>query len=332
MTTNPREPVSLEAPAPVPPSFDEFYIGYAPPMPPHIARYVKRAVLTIAAGVPLAASLIALGHVRLDGGTFDYGRPLTIAGVIAAHPYPSIRFDPPFTRSTSGGEAAGSRWALLVAPGKHGAGALATPFDGQRVTLDATRIQRGNAVMFEVAPGTIAADPAASAADTSSPGTSLGGTLSAGKSLAGTSLASTSSTGNVVAPEAAAAGTSSREGTPVTLRGEIVDSKCFLGVMVPGDGKTHKDCASLCLRGGIPPALVVRDREGRSALLLLVSESGGSLAGHPAASRFAGEPIELTGVIEDELITPSEARDRERGWRLLRTNPSTWRPLAPPAR
>jgi hypothetical protein len=285
MTSDPREPAGIQAPAPVPSPSDEFYIGYAPPMPPHIARFVKRAVLTMAAGVPLAASLIAIGHVRLDGGTFDFGRPRTIAGVITARPYPAILLEPP---SIPGEEAGGSHRALLVAPGKHGAGTLAAPFDGQRVTLDGTRIQRGGTMMFEVAPGTIAANP------------------NSRKSSA------------AVEPERAAHGAS------IALRGEIVDSKCFLGVMVPGEGKTHKDCASLCLRGGIPPAFVVRDREGRTALLLLVSESGGSLAGHEAASRLAGEPIELTGILEDE-ITPSAAWAR--GWRLLRTNPSTWRPL-----
>ena len=36
-------------------------------------------------------------------------------------------------------------WALLVAPGKHGADALVRGFDGARVTLEATRIQRGQA-------------------------------------------------------------------------------------------------------------------------------------------------------------------------------------------
>ena len=41
-------------------------------------------------------------------------------------------------------------------------------------------------------------------------------------------------------------------------------------------------------------------------------ESGGSLAGHAEASRLAGEPIEVTGVIEDEIM-PSAAR--QRGWR-----------------
>jgi hypothetical protein len=284
MTSDSREPT------PVRPTFDELYIGYAPPMPPHIARFVKRVVLAIAAGAPLAASLIAIGHVRLDGGTFEYGRSRTIAGVITAHPYPAIRLERPVM---PGEDTGSSQWALLVAPGKHGAGTLATPFDGRRVTLDGTRIQRGGAVMFEVAPGTIAASPDS-------------------RSL------------SAAAEPAAAEPAAAANGAPVTLRGEIVDSKCFLGVMVPGEGKTHKDCASLCLRGGIPPAFVVRDREGRTALLLLVSESGGSLAGHAAASRLAGEPIELTGVIEDET-TPSAAR--ERGWRTLRTNPSTWRAL-----
>src|SRR5437762_1463955 len=39
----------------------------------------------------------------------------------------------------------------------------------------------------------------------------------------------------------------------VTLHGEIVDIKCHSGAMKPGDGKTHKACAVLCIRGGIPP-------------------------------------------------------------------------------
>ena len=39
-----------------------------------------------------------------------------------------------------------------------------------------------------------------------------------------------------------------------TLSGEIVDSKCYLGVMNPGNGKVHRDCAVRCISGGIPPA------------------------------------------------------------------------------
>jgi hypothetical protein len=41
----------------------------------------------------------------------------------------------------------------------------------------------------------------------------------------------------------------------VRLTGEIVDSKCHFGVMNPGAGKVHRDCAVRCISGGIPPAL-----------------------------------------------------------------------------
>src|SRR5262249_5248094 len=53
-----------------------------------------------------------------------------------------------------------------------------------------------------------------------------------------------------------------------TLAGEIVDSKCYFGVMNPGESRVHRACAELCLRGGIPAVFVVRDRTGNSAYLL----------------------------------------------------------------
>ncbi|MBI2688691.1 MAG: hypothetical protein HYX27_20510 [Acidobacteria bacterium] len=44
-----------------------------------------------------------------------------------------------------------------------------------------------------------------------------------------------------------------------TVTGELVDTKCHLGVMNPGDGKVHRDCAIRCLRGGVPAAMRTRD-------------------------------------------------------------------------
>lgn len=38
------------------------------------------------------------------------------------------------------------------------------------------------------------------------------------------------------------------------IRGEILDAKCWFGAMRPGFGKTHKACAALCARGGLPLA------------------------------------------------------------------------------
>src|SRR6266581_3929308 len=56
---------------------------------------------------------------------------------------------------------------------------------------------------------------------------------------------------------------------PLTVTGEIVDSKCYLGVMNPGSGKVHRDCASRCLSGGIPPVFATNDFNGSPAILLI---------------------------------------------------------------
>jgi len=77
----------------------------------------------------------------------------------------------------------------------------------------------------------------------------------------------------------------------VTVTGEIVDSKCYLGVMNPGNGKVHRDCAARCLSGGIPPIFVTLDGEEQ---FLLVGPDGNAIA--PDALReFVAEPITVTG-------------------------------------
>jgi hypothetical protein len=83
----------------------------------------------------------------------------------------------------------------------------------------------------------------------------------------------------------------------ITLRGEIVDSKCFLGAMKPGEGKTHKECATLCIRGGIPPMLVTRDGRGATSYVLLEGPDGGPL--EPAAHPLIGDVVELSGELSE---------------------------------
>ncbi len=78
------------------------------------------------------------------------------------------------------------------------------------------------------------------------------------------------------------------------LSGEIVDTKCFLGVMNPGEGKVHRDCAALCLNGGIPPALFTRDLDGSPKILLLTDSSGGPLP-QSAYLQRVGQPVRIHG-------------------------------------
>ena len=94
----------------------------------------------------------------------------------------------------------------------------------------------------------------------------------------------------VAAPTSTAATT----GRLVTIRGEIVDSKCHTGVMNPGSGKVHRDCAVRCLSGGVPPVLVEDDAPNR--LFLLTNANADRLPARTFLDRVA-EPVEVTGYI-----------------------------------
>ncbi len=81
-----------------------------------------------------------------------------------------------------------------------------------------------------------------------------------------------------------------------TLSGEIVDYKCFLGAMKPGDGKAHQACAILCISGGIPPMLVTRNDDGSNRYQLVLAANG-----EPAEDDLVGVigiPVEVQGNVE----------------------------------
>jgi hypothetical protein len=82
----------------------------------------------------------------------------------------------------------------------------------------------------------------------------------------------------------------------VTLKGEIIDPKCYLGAMKPGGGKTHKACAMLCISGGVPPMLVTRTAAGEESFYLLVTADGG--AANDLVVPFVGDPVAVTGRLE----------------------------------
>lgn len=93
------------------------------------------------------------------------------------------------------------------------------------------------------------------------------------------------------------------KGEEVTLVGEIVDGKCFLGVMRPGEGKAHHDCAVRCISGGTPPLLALYD--GRT--VVLAGRGGRSL--HHEILDVVAEPVEVTGTLSargEQLILETE--------------------------
>lgn len=83
----------------------------------------------------------------------------------------------------------------------------------------------------------------------------------------------------------------------IVLRGEIVDSKCYTGAMKPGEGVTHKSCATLCIKGGIPPMLVSHSADGRAIFTLVCDKDGRPLGSE--LWQFIAEPVRVTGHLQE---------------------------------
>jgi sulfoxide reductase heme-binding subunit YedZ len=83
--------------------------------------------------------------------------------------------------------------------------------------------------------------------------------------------------------------------------GELVDTKCFFGVMRPATGKVHRACAIRCLSGGAPPGLLVRDSQGNAVVVLLAGQPGQPLA---IDAELAARILEVRGDLELHNGTP----------------------------
>lgn len=94
-----------------------------------------------------------------------------------------------------------------------------------------------------------------------------------------------------------------------TLVGEIIDPKCYFGVMKPGRGKIHRSCAVRCISGGIPPVFVTTSPSGENAYFLLTDNEG--KAANELVLNYIGKPCSIQG----ELAQVGQ-------WLQLRVDPS----------
>ncbi|MGB5818676.1 MAG: hypothetical protein WBG90_04265 [Saonia sp.] len=79
------------------------------------------------------------------------------------------------------------------------------------------------------------------------------------------------------------------------LLGEIIDPKCYFGVMKPGKGKIHRSCAVLCISGGIPPVLATTDANNILEYYLITDRDGNAI--HQDILPFVGKPSQLIGTV-----------------------------------
>lgn len=79
------------------------------------------------------------------------------------------------------------------------------------------------------------------------------------------------------------------------LEGEIVDPKCFFGVMNPATKAVHRSCAIRCISGGIPPVLAIRENGEFVDYYFLEGEDDRRIT--QQLLRYIGVPVKLSGRV-----------------------------------
>ncbi len=237
---------------------DQMYIGYEPNAPKKYHRTIRISLAIV--GVVLVAAAILIGKYQkpFNAGLFEFGTLTEVAGVLRTTPEPRIVVTTP--------GVIGNRSVMLVGFGKHGALSTIEGMENKNGTL----LDGMNVIMR--------------------------GTLIHGEGKTWMEL--TEHTDALVAIGERGRDVSTYEsGNFETLKGEIVDPKCYFGVMKPGNGSTHRSCAIRCVSGGIPPVLRVdRGPESPPEFYLLRGQAGERI--NSLVAPFIAEQIQLQGLVQ----------------------------------
>jgi hypothetical protein len=251
----------------------EFYIGWQTKAPASFAKHVKKVVLFLFPVALLVAYLLSASQKKFSTANFEFGKLTEVKGIYFNEPVPLLKI--------SDGKG-GFITIPLVGYGKHGA---------ETAILD---YEKANNILLNKKELT------------------LKGTLlySDGKTL----MQIDKNENPVISisnhpPDSSKVLPSGKEIGWTSIRGEIIDPKCFFGVMKPGEGKVHKDCAIRCILGGIPPVLKVQNEKGENNYYLIVGPNGEKM--NEAVKNFVAEPVEIKAraVQQDDWIILYTAKE-----------------------
>jgi hypothetical protein len=240
---------------------DGFFIGYAP-VPSALRRFIAAILFGLAVGVLCLGVLLAAGRRDPGSGEWRWDEGLvTLRGILELRPTPILHLF-----ETPDGPQRGT--LLLVEEGKHALSGIDPALEGQPVELGGTFLVRDGVRMVEVASYGDNRPHAYRSTATDGWATAIGELATVGLGH-------------------------------VRLSGEIADSKCHLGAMRPGNGKTHTGCAVLCLLGGIPPVLVVPPaRPDASPAVYVLVDPNGRLIPEAEVDGLVGGMVTVEGEAE----------------------------------
>jgi hypothetical protein len=259
---------------------NEFYIGWMPKAPDSFRVFVRKYLFILLPIIAALAAVIALSQKKFDTGNFEFGKLTEVKGIYFKSPVPSLK--------VINGKDIWGNYSYITVPligyGKHGAdGVIAeleqerkTSLDKKQLTLKGTLLYNDGKLLMQIDGND--------------------------KPLVNIDDAVVSSD---LLPQSEDLGIQ-------TIKGEIVDPKCFFGVMKPGQGKAHRDCAIRCILGGIPPVMQVRTAKGEANYYLIVGPKGERM--NEAVQNFVAEPMELQArvVKYDDWIVMYVNKDKMR--------------------
>ncbi len=246
----------------------EYYIGWEAKAPDRYAKKTKLFVLIVILLVGGVAAGWVLGQRGFADSTFELGQLSTLEGTLSLKPAPLLKINKDGRLHS----------VLLIGFGKNSAlpaieameSSAETTLAGKRVQLRGTLIYHNGKTLLEL---TESAQALVAYEDENVP----------------------------ARPVVKDYGLQS-------LKGEILDPKCALGVMKPGFGKPHRSCAIRCLSGGIPAVMRVMNEAGEENYCLVLGKDG--------------EPIneELLPYVADQVRICGNLEQQD-DWLVLKTDP-----------
>ena len=231
-----------------------FYVGWQDKMSNEQKKFFRKILIPMFVFIPLLMFALSYFVLPSNNYQFEFGNVKEYSGTYYEKPLPML-----VVESNEWPDAI-SKSAVLVGYGKLGAQGIITEIEKEKGKLNGKKITIKGSLIY-----------------------------GDGKSL----IELTDEENSLVSIQAEAYG---RPITPLKhksdkLFGEIIDPKCYFGVMKPAIGKIHKSCAIRCISGGIPP--VFKSNQGKYYLML--GEQGQSI--NKNVLDLVAEPVSVEGQL-----------------------------------
>ncbi len=236
----------------------DFYIGWMSKAPSSFTSHIKKVLLALLVLVIVTGVLLAVSQKKFSTANFEFGTLTKVEGIYFSNPIPCIK-------AINGKDIFGN-YSYITIPllgfGKMGAESIINTFEKEKnislnqkeVTLKGTLLYNDGKLLMQID-------------ENDQPFVHIGNNAE-----------------EPLLPVQENLGT-------MQVKGEIVDPKCYFGVMKPGQGKPHKDCAIRCILGGIPPVLRVSNNNGKSNYYIIVGSNGEKM--NEAVKGFIAEPVTI---------------------------------------